>query len=245
MKKWKVWLILLLLSCSIPLCCAIAWNGTVTANSLNVRKSASGDSKVVKVLKEGAKVDVLSTSGSWYKIKAGGTTGYAAKKYIKKASSSGNTNSSSSSSSSSGTCSVGDSGAAVKAVQKKLKSLGYYSGSVDGDYGSGTKKAVLAFQKANGLKQTGNVNSSTLKKLNNGGKESSNTSSSSSSGSTCAPGDSGSAVKAVQKKLKSLGYYSGSVDGDYGSGTKAAVKAFQKANGLTANGVANKKTISK
>jgi len=244
-KKRKAWLMLLLLTCIIPLCSAFAWSGTVSASSLNLRKSASGDSKVVKVLKEGAKVEVLSTTGSWYKIKAGGTTGYVSKKYIKKASSSGSGKSSSSSSS--GTCSVGDSGAAVKAVQKKLKSLGYYSGSVDGDYGSGTKKAVLAFQKANGLKQTGNVNSSTLSKLNNGGNKSSKTSSSSSSGSgsTCSPGDSGSAVKAVQKKLKSLGYYSGSVDGDYGSGTKAAVKAFQKANGLTANGVANQKTISK
>ncbi|MBQ9252028.1 MAG: peptidoglycan-binding protein [Clostridia bacterium] len=139
----------------------------------------------------------------------------------------------------------------VKTIQKKLKSLGYYSGSIDGDYGSGTKKAVIAFQKANGLKQTGNVNSATLEKLNSGGSSSSSKSSSSSSSSSasagdpCSPGDKGAAVKAVQKKLKSLGYYTGSVDGDYGNGTKTAVKAFQKANGLTVNGVANSKTISK
>ena len=51
-------------------------------------------------------------------------------------------------------------------MQKRLKSLGYYSGSIDGDYGNGTKTAVKNFQKRNGLKETGKVNSDTLKKLN-------------------------------------------------------------------------------
>ena len=252
MKKWKAGLAVLILSCLLPILNACAWTGTVTASSLNVRKSNSTDSKVVATLKKGTSVEVISTKGSWYKIKAGGKTGYAAKKYIAKGSSgtsSSSSKSSSSSSSGSGTCSVGDQGDAVKAVQKKLKNLGYYSGSIDGDYGNGTKKAVLAFQKANGLKQTGNVNSATLKKLNGNGKSSSSSSSSGSSsgksGDPCAPGDSGAAVRAVQKRLKALGYYTGSVDGDYGNGTKSAVKAFQKANGLTANGVANSKTVSK
>ena len=151
----------------IPLLSAKAWKGTITASSLNMRKSNSSESRVLKTLREGTTVEVLSSSGGWYKVKAGGTTGYVSKKYVKKASSSDSSSSgkSSSSSSSSSTCSVGDSGVAVKAVQKKLKSLGYYSGSVDGDYGAGTKKAVMAFQKANGLKQTGNVNSATLKKM--------------------------------------------------------------------------------
>ena len=48
--------------------------------------------------------------------------------------------------------------------------------------------------------------------------------------------------KAVQQKLKELGYYSGSVDGVYGQGTRNAVIAFQKANGLTADGVVGQNT---
>ena len=247
MKKWKYALMIFVLLCLIPFTGAFGWSGTVTADSLNMRKNSSSDGKVIKVLQKGTSVEVLSTSGTWYKIKAAGTTGYVAKKYIKKAS--GTSGSGKSSSSASGTCSVGDSGSAVKSVQKKLKELGFYSGKIDGDYGNGTKKAVLAFQKAHGLKQTGNVNSSTLKELNSSGKTSSSSSASAStskgSGSTCSPGDKGSAVKEVQKKLKSLGYYSGSIDVDYGNGTKAAVKAFQRANGLTVNGIANQKTISK
>ena len=263
LRKWKAALILVLALCLFPLLQALASSGTVTASSLNMRKSASTDSKVVKVLKEGAKVTIQSSTGSWYKVSAGGTTGYVAKKYIKVGSSSSSksssSKSSSSSSSSSGTCSVGDEGSKVKAVQKRLKNLGFYSGSIDGDYGSGTKKAVIAFQKKNGLKQTGNVNSATLEKLNSSSAKkasSSSSSSSSSSGSsgssssssssgTCSVGDEGSAVKAVQQRLKKLGYLNGSVDGDYGSGTKNAVKAFQKRNGLKQTGSVNSATLKK
>lgn len=50
--------------------------------------------------------------------------------------------------------------------------------------------------------------------------------------------------KQIQQKLKDLGYYFGSVDGIYGNATRSAVVAFQKANGLTADGVAGPKTIA-
>ena len=48
--------------------------------------------------------------------------------------------------------------------------------------------------------------------------------------------------KAVQQKLKELGYYSGSVDGVYGQGRRSAVIAFQKQNGLVADGIVGAKT---
>lgn len=57
-------------------------------------------------------------------------------------------------------------------------------------------------------------------------------------------GDSGETVKKVQQKLKSWGYYSGSVDGVFGSGTESAVKYFQRKNGLTADGVVGTKTLA-
>ncbi len=50
--------------------------------------------------------------------------------------------------------------------------------------------------------------------------------------------------KAIQQKLKELGYYKGSIDGVYGQGTRSAVIAFQKANGLTADGIVGPKTAS-
>ena len=51
-------------------------------------------------------------------------------------------------------------------------------------------------------------------------------------------------VKQVQKKLKNWGYYEGQIDGIFGSETKKAVIAFQKKNGLTADGIAGKNTLA-
>ncbi|MBF0493911.1 MAG: peptidoglycan-binding protein [Candidatus Omnitrophica bacterium] len=51
--------------------------------------------------------------------------------------------------------------------------------------------------------------------------------------------------KDVQQALKNAGYYDGPVDGKIGKGTRKAIKAFQKASGLTADGVVGKKTWSK
>ena len=201
MKRWKAAAMLILLLCMLPLCSALAKSGKVTASSLNIRKSASSDSKVVGTLREGDTVTIKDTSGSWYKISKGSKTGYVAKKYIKvtsssdsgssskstsKSSSKSNSKSSSKSSSSSdGTCGPGDTGSAVKKVQKRLKKLGYYTGSVDGDYGNGTKTAVKNFQKRNGLTANGKVNSKTLSKLNSSSaKKASSSDSSGGSGTT-------------------------------------------------------------
>ncbi len=57
-------------------------------------------------------------------------------------------------------------------------------------------------------------------------------------------GSTGSEVKEVQRRLKQWGYYSGSVDGVFGAGTKKAVIAFQKKNGLTADGIVGKSTYA-
>ena len=56
-------------------------------------------------------------------------------------------------------------------------------------------------------------------------------------------GASGGEVKELQRRLKNWGYYNGAVDGVYGKGTVEAVKAFQKKNGLKADGVAGLETF--
>lgn len=57
-------------------------------------------------------------------------------------------------------------------------------------------------------------------------------------------GASGGEVKEVQRRLKNWGYYSGSVDGIFGSKTAEAVKYFQRKNGLTADGIVGKATYA-
>ena len=56
-------------------------------------------------------------------------------------------------------------------------------------------------------------------------------------------GDTGSAVTTIQTKLRRWGYFDGPVDGIYGSGTAEAVRYFQRANGLTPDGVAGPATL--
>ena len=144
----------------------------------------------------------------------------------------------------------GMSGSSVRALQKRLKALGYYSGSVDGDFGSGTTTAVKSFQEQNGLKADGIAGTSTLNKLYldttgkaNSGSSSTGSSTISSTGYvTLREGDSGDAVKKLQQQLKKLGYYSGSVDGKFGSGTTQSVKTFQQMNDLRVDGVAGPAT---
>ena len=57
-------------------------------------------------------------------------------------------------------------------------------------------------------------------------------------------GSSGSEVSQIQTKLKRWGYYTGTIDGIYGSQTLSAVKYFQRKNGLTADGIAGPATLS-
>ncbi len=57
-------------------------------------------------------------------------------------------------------------------------------------------------------------------------------------------GSVGEEVTAIQKRLFSLGYYAGNVDGIYGAKTKNAVIAFQRDNGLAVDGIAGKQTLA-
>ena len=57
-------------------------------------------------------------------------------------------------------------------------------------------------------------------------------------------GSSGETVSKIQETLKNQGFYSGAVDGVYGSGTEQAVKAFQQAYGLSVDGKAGTQTLA-
>ncbi|MDX2256223.1 MAG: peptidoglycan-binding domain-containing protein [Pseudanabaenaceae cyanobacterium bins.39] len=62
---------------------------------------------------------------------------------------------------------------------------------------------------------------------------------------TLLPGARGAIVAQAQQILKDKGYYQGRIDGDFGKGTKAAVEAFQSANGLQVDGKVGIKTWQK
>jgi hypothetical protein len=59
---------------------------------------------------------------------------------------------------------------------------------------------------------------------------------------TLRAGDTGAAVRTLQRALRRLGFDTVTADGDFGPATQAAVTSFQRAHGLTADGVVGAKT---
>lgn len=137
---------------------------------------------------------------------------------------------------------LGSSGSSVSALQKKLKALGYYSNGSDGEFGEGTKAAVMRFQMANGLEQTGIVDASTRLRLDD---DSPISFSAFLEASSASPGQSGAAVHALQKRLLALGYYDGACTGSFGDETQQAVSQFQRFNELEETGSVDATTCEK
>ena len=136
----------------------------------------------------------------------------------------------------------GCTGDAVKTLQEKLNAKGFHSGNVDGIFGAKTYAAVTAFQKANSLGVDGIVGKLTWAKLYDATPVNVTP-------ATTQPmlrtGSRGDAVRKLQELLNAKGYTCGSVDGIFGSKTYAAVLAFQKANGLAADGIVGSLTWGK
>ncbi len=138
----------------------------------------------------------------------------------------------------------GCTGDAVKTLQEKLNAKGFDSGNVDGIFGAKTYAAVTAFQKANGLGVDGIVGKLTWGKLY-GVSPAMPVETTVVGRPMVSYGSRGDAVRKLQELLNALGYDCGSVDGIFGSKTKAAVLAFQKANGLAADGIVGPLTWGK
>lgn len=136
----------------------------------------------------------------------------------------------------------GSEGAEVTTLQNRLIALGYLAGSADGKFGRNTKSAVIAFQKANGLSADGVVGADTSAKL----YASNVVSNTVSSTQTLRVGAVSDAVRDMQNRLITLGYLeNGEADGKFGVKTSLALIEFQKANGLSADGIAGTKTFAK
>ena len=133
----------------------------------------------------------------------------------------------------------GSKGSAVAELQQLLQSKGFYTGKIDSDFGAGTTNSVLKFQQANGLVADGIVGSSSWAKLRAVAAPPAQAL------PTLLPGSKGSAVAQAQQLLKDKGYYQGRIDGDFGMGTRDAIAAFQRANGLTVDGKVGEQTWKK
>jgi peptidoglycan hydrolase-like protein with peptidoglycan-binding domain/DNA invertase Pin-like site-specific DNA recombinase len=117
----------------------------------------------------------------------------------------------------------------VRGLQRRLRAVSVDPGPVDGRFGPLTEAAVRRFQSARGLVVDGIVGPRTVPALRapvplargTGGN---------------VPHGSGR-VRALQRKLRALGAHPGPIDGRFGPRTEAAVRRFQRARGLAADGI--------
>ncbi|MDN5276885.1 MAG: peptidoglycan DL-endopeptidase LytE [Clostridiales bacterium] len=150
---------------------------------------------------------------------------------------------------------LGDRGQDVAILQNRLNQLKFNCGKADGIFGPTTYAAVVAFQKKNGLVADGIVGPKTLAVLFDNGVSTGENPPASlpdeepSRGAGISRalrlGDRGEDVAVLQRRLNELKFNCGKADGIFGHATYAAVKAFQKANGLIADGIVGKNTIAK
>lgn len=131
----------------------------------------------------------------------------------------------------------GSRGDAVRALQQRLNELGYSCGSADGVFGSHTRRAVRYFQDAIDANQSGIATAAMQHRLF------ADDAPEYVAYVTLSKGSSGIRVENLQQQLRSLGYMAASVDGDFGSRTKAAVELFQDTADLHVDGIAGPKTL--
>lgn len=139
----------------------------------------------------------------------------------------------------------GEQGSMVLLLQDKLRVLGYLNSRVTNNFSRTTENAVRRFQRDNSLTETGVVDEATWNMLF---ERASNTMEEfpatpfSLSKPVLRLGDSGPYVEQLQMQLAQLLYYTGLIDGFFGTSTQSAVRQFQSVNNLTVDGVVGRAT---
>jgi peptidoglycan hydrolase-like protein with peptidoglycan-binding domain len=131
---------------------------------------------------------------------------------------------------------LGSRGEQVKELQGFLKVEGYQVGSLDGIFGVLTEAGVRAFQQRQGLTVDGIVGPATRAAIRSITTQAGFAAMTDLGGRTLASGARGDDVAELQRFLAVQGFSVGTIDGVFGPVTQRAVKAFQAANGLTADG---------
>lgn len=225
---------------------ALAATYKVTARSgLNVRSGPGSGYRSLGALENGANVTTIAERGSWRKIRFNGREGWVHSRYLRQTSAApaadddqGPADTASTTTNDSGgnfvdalegrrTLRKGDSGEAVRALQRRLRELGYPV-SVDGEFGPQTERALRDFQRANGLSADGVAGPQTIAALDNPNSSGNASNNGNNGGSTSIPTDlPRSSAGFVQLPASGTGFY-----GYYGAnrrwGTPAMVYGLMR-----------------
>lgn len=137
---------------------------------------------------------------------------------------------------------------AVEAVQQRLHQAGDYNGGTDGVWGPDSVVALQRFQHTHGLQVTGQLNQATVATLGlNADALLGTPQMAANPAPAVAPSTETMApepVRAVQTRLRQLGFYRGALDGVWGPETQTAIARFQQSRGLQPNSQLNPATVS-
>ncbi len=147
----------------------------------------------------------------------------------------------------------GDRNSQVTSLQRNLQVAGYFNGPITGYYGSTTQAAVIQLQQAKGLTVDGIAGPKTRAALESTPVSSASQTAPSTEatedrigfanpGLVLKRGSRNSDVTALQRTLQAQGYYDGPITGYYGNLTENAVIQYQKAKGLTVDGMVGANT---
>jgi peptidoglycan hydrolase-like protein with peptidoglycan-binding domain len=135
--------------------------------------------------------------------------------------------------------------AAVQSVQDRLRQAGTYAGRIDGIWGADSQAALERYQQAHQLQVTGQLNQATAATL---GLEPGALVATPAAAAVPPPPPADhlmpASVRAVQGRLRTLGFYGGAVDGVWGEGSAVAIENFQRARGLQVDGQLGPATIT-
>jgi peptidoglycan hydrolase-like protein with peptidoglycan-binding domain len=128
---------------------------------------------------------------------------------------------------------------AARDVQERLRTLGYYHGRIDGVWGDRTRVALERFQRARGIAATGDLNHDTAiamgldpDRLSRGYAARPQEPRYDRDAASVGP----DTTRAVQQRLRRLGFYRGSIDGVWGRNTSVALAEFQRRHQLAPTG---------
>jgi N-acetylmuramoyl-L-alanine amidase len=137
----------------------------------------------------------------------------------------------------------GSRGAEVTRIQQRLIELRLLNTRATGVFGPATKDAVIRFQRSNGLSADGIVGAATLRLLFPSNQQANPTTNPITS--TLRRGSRGAQVTALQNRLRELALLNANPNGIFGPLTQSAVEEFQRASGMTVNGIADTVTVQR
>jgi peptidoglycan hydrolase-like protein with peptidoglycan-binding domain len=120
---------------------------------------------------------------------------------------------------------------AVRQAQERLHTLGFYNGPIDGIAGAETNRAIERFQQSRGLDPSGTLNTATVEAMNENPRPVA-----AAPARAAPPALEATNVRALRNRLRQLGFYTGPVDGVWGTSTQVALERFQRSRGLEVNG---------